>query len=80
MGTMMELFLLDLTEPITCFGEEEKRTFLKQTLIALGSIMLLQNRFVFAEVAGITVLPIHTVFSQFTNSTITNQVTAWGAL
>ena len=45
-------------------GEEEKRTFLKQTLIALGSIMLLHSRFVFAVVAGTTVLPIHTVFSQ----------------
>ena len=32
-------------------GEEEKRTFLKRTLLALASATLIPNRFVFAVVA-----------------------------
>ena len=45
-------------------GEEEKRGFLKETLIALGNAMLLPTKFVFVIIAATTVLPINIVFHQ----------------
>lgn len=45
-------------------GEEDKRAFLKETLIALGSAMLLPNKFVFLVIAATTILPINAVFHQ----------------
>ena len=45
-------------------GEDNKRVFFKETLVALGNVMLMPDTFVFTVVAGITVLPIHIVFQQ----------------
>ena len=45
-------------------GEEGKRGFLKETLIALGNAMLLPVKFVFVVIATTTVLPINIVFHQ----------------
>ena len=45
-------------------GEEDKRGFLKDTLIALGSAMLIPDRFVFVVIAATTILPINIVFHQ----------------
>ena len=45
-------------------GEDDKRGFLKETLVALGNVMLIPDKFVFTVIAGTTVLPIHIVFEQ----------------
>ena len=45
-------------------GEEEKRAFMKETLVALGSAMLLPDKFVFVVIAATTILPINIVFQQ----------------
>ena len=45
-------------------GEEQKNTFLKQTLLALKSVMLSPDRFVFAVVTTRAVLPINIVCHQ----------------
>ena len=45
-------------------GEAKQRGFLKDTINALGSVMLLPDQFVFTIIASIIVLPIHIICQQ----------------
>lgn len=44
--------------------EKSNRQFLSDTLVALGTVVMMQNSFVFAVVAGTVVQPITTVFAE----------------
>ena len=59
------VIFIGLDEVDNLLGEEDNRSFMKSTLIALKGVMLIPDKFIFVVIAAKTILPIKSVFDQY---------------